>query len=67
MLLEFIESLECIITLCISLLSYHGGNPLVVLCLAARTLVEVEWQVPLTRSRAFYTLVNEWNVENINS
>jgi hypothetical protein len=38
-----------------------------VLCLAARTLVEVEWQVPLMRFRDFYTLVNEWNVENLNS
>jgi hypothetical protein len=37
------------------------------LCLADRTLVEVEWQVTLARFRAFYTLVNEWNVENLNS
>jgi hypothetical protein len=34
-------------------------NPLVVLCLADRTLVEVEWQVPLVRFRAFYTLVRD--------
>jgi hypothetical protein len=40
---------------------------LVVLCLADRTLVEVEWQAPLVRFMAFYTLVNEWNVENLNS
>jgi hypothetical protein len=26
---------------------------LVVLCLVDRTLVEVEWQIPLTRFRAF--------------
>jgi hypothetical protein len=31
-------------------------NPLVVLCLADRTLGEIEWQVPLARFRAFYTL-----------
>jgi hypothetical protein len=30
-------------------------------------MVEVEWQVPLVRFRAFYTLVNEWNVKNLNS
>jgi hypothetical protein len=40
---------------------------LVVLCLAGRTLIEVKWQVPLTRFMAFYTLVHEWNVENLNS
>jgi hypothetical protein len=40
---------------------------LVVLCLADRTPVEVEWQVPLVRFRSFYTLVHEWNVENLNS
>jgi hypothetical protein len=38
-----------------------------VLCLVDRTTVEVEWQVPLTRFGDFYTLVNEWNVENLNS
>jgi hypothetical protein len=36
-------------------------NPLVVLCLVYRTSVEVEWQVPLMRFRAFYTLVRDWN------
>jgi hypothetical protein len=35
-------------------------NLLVVLCLADRTPVEVEWQTPLTRFRAFYTLVRDW-------
>jgi hypothetical protein len=40
---------------------------LVVLCLADRTLVEVGWQVPLVRFSAFYTLVHEGNVENLNS
>jgi hypothetical protein len=38
-----------------------------VLFLADRTLVEVEGQVSLVRFRTFYTLVNEWNVENLNS
>jgi hypothetical protein len=38
-----------------------------VLCLADRTPVEVEWQVLLMRFRVFYILVNEWNVENLNS
>jgi hypothetical protein len=42
-------------------------NLLVVLCLADRTPIKVEWKVSLTRFRAFYTLVNEWNVENLNS
>jgi hypothetical protein len=31
-------------------------NPLEVLCLADRTLIEVEWQVLLTRFRAFIPL-----------
>jgi hypothetical protein len=30
-------------------------------------MIEVKWQVPLVRFRAFYTLVNEWNVDNMNS
>jgi hypothetical protein len=34
-------------------------NPLVVLCLADRTSVEVKWQVPLARFRAFYTLIQD--------
>jgi hypothetical protein len=42
-------------------------NPLVVLCLVDRTPVEVRWHVPLARFRAFYTLVNEWNVKKLNS
>jgi hypothetical protein len=42
-------------------------SPLVVLSLADRTLIEVRWQVPLVRFRAFYTLVEDWNVENLNS
>jgi hypothetical protein len=37
-------------------------NPLVVLCLADRTLVEVGWQVPLMRFMAFYTLVHDWMI-----
>jgi hypothetical protein len=47
--------------------TYGGGNPLVVLCLVDRTMVQVEWQVPLVRFRAFYTLVNESNVEHLNN
>jgi hypothetical protein len=41
-------------------------NPLVMLCLVDRTPVEVEWQTPLMRFRAFDTLVHERNVENLN-
>jgi hypothetical protein len=37
-------------------------SPLVVLCLVGRTSVEVRWQVPLMRFRAFYTLVRDWNL-----
>jgi hypothetical protein len=40
-------------------------NPLVVLCLADRTSVEVEWQVPLMRFMAFYILIQDWNVEKL--
>jgi hypothetical protein len=46
---------------CISPGSYRGGGLLVVLCLADGTLVEVKWQVPLVRFRAFYTLVHDWS------
>jgi hypothetical protein len=42
-------------------------NLLAVLCLVDRTMIEVEWQVPLMRLQAFYTLVHERNVENLNS
>jgi hypothetical protein len=42
-------------------------SPLVVLCLADSTLVEVRWHVLLMRFRNFYNLVREWNVENLNS
>jgi hypothetical protein len=45
--------------LCISPSSYLVENPLVLLCLADRTLVEVAWQTPLMRFRAFYSLVQE--------
>jgi hypothetical protein len=53
-------------------LLYHIGpimveNPLVMLYLVDRTPVEVEWQTPLVRFRAFYTLVQDWNVEYLNS
>jgi hypothetical protein len=36
-------------------------DPLVVLCIADRTPVEVMWHVSLTRFRTFYTLVRDWN------
>jgi hypothetical protein len=67
MLEELNETLEFIIPFV-----YHRDpimveNPLVVLCLADKTLVEVEWQVSLMRFRALYTLVQDWNVENLNS
>jgi hypothetical protein len=39
----------------------------IVLFLVDRTPVEVGWPVPLMRFRAFYTLVHEGNVENLNS
>jgi hypothetical protein len=40
-------------------------NPLVVLCLVDRTLIEVEWQVLLARFLVFYTLVRDWNVDKL--
>jgi hypothetical protein len=64
---EFIETLECIIPFVYHLDPIVVEILLVVLCLADRTLVEVGWQVSLTRFRAFYMLVREWNVENLNS
>jgi hypothetical protein len=48
-------------TLCISPQTYLVENSLVVLCLVDRTPVEVEWQTPLMRFSAFYTLVRDWN------
>jgi hypothetical protein len=47
--------------LCISPWPYLVENSLVMLCLADRILVEVEWQTPLVRFRAFYTMVRDWN------
>jgi hypothetical protein len=67
MLYELNETLECIIPFLYHLDPIMVENTLVVLCLADRTLVEIEWQVPLVRFRAFYTLVLDWNVENLNS
>jgi hypothetical protein len=57
MLLELIETLECIVPFVYHLDHIMVENPLVMLCLADRTSVEVKWQVPLMRLRAFYTLV----------
>jgi hypothetical protein len=65
MLQELNETLECIVPFVYHLDPIVVENPLVVLCLADRTSVEVEWQFPLTRFRAFYTLVRGWNVENL--
>jgi hypothetical protein len=42
-------------------------NSIVVLCLVDRTPVEVEWLIPLMKFRPFYTLVRDWNAENLNS
>jgi hypothetical protein len=44
-------------------LNLSSGKILVVLCLGDRSLVEVEWQITLTRFRAFYTMVRvrDWN------
>jgi hypothetical protein len=67
MLYKLNETLECIIPFLYHLDPIMVENTLVVLCLADRTLVEIEWQVPLVRFRAFYTLVLDWNVENLNS
>jgi hypothetical protein len=56
MLYELNETLECIIPFVYHLVPIVVENPLVVLCLADRTLVQVDWQVPLARFRDFYTL-----------
>jgi hypothetical protein len=48
MLQEFVETLECITTFVYHLDPIVVENSLVVLCLVDKTLVEVEWQVPLT-------------------
>jgi hypothetical protein len=67
MLYELNETLECIIPFLYHLAPIMVENPLVVLCVADRTSVEIEWQVPLMKFRAFYTLVRDSNVENLNS
>jgi hypothetical protein len=61
------ETLECIIPFLYHLDPIVVENPLVVLCLVDRTFVKVECWVPLMRFRAFYTLVRDWNIENLNS
>jgi hypothetical protein len=40
-------------TLCMSFDPILMENSLLVLCLVDRTLIKVEWQIPLTRFRAF--------------
>jgi hypothetical protein len=59
---EFIETLECITTFVYHLDPIVVENSFVVLCLENRTLVEVEWQVPLTRLEIFYTLFHDWMI-----
>jgi hypothetical protein len=53
MLYELNETLECIIPFVYHLDPIMVENPLVMLCLVDRTPVEVEWQTPLARFRAF--------------
>jgi hypothetical protein len=53
MLYELNETLECIIPFVHHLDPIMVENPLVVLCLVDRTLVEVECQIPLVRFRVF--------------
>jgi hypothetical protein len=57
MLYELNETLECIIPFVYHLDPIVVENPFVVLYLANRISVEVEWYVPLMRFRAFYALV----------
>jgi hypothetical protein len=47
------KTLECIIPLVYHFAPIVVENLLIVLCLVDRTLVEVEWQTPLMRFRAF--------------
>jgi hypothetical protein len=53
MLYELNEALECIIPFLYHLALIVVENSLVVLCLVNRTLVEVEWQIPLARFKTF--------------
>jgi hypothetical protein len=53
MLQELNETLECIIPFVYHLDPIVVENPLVMLCFMNRTPVEVEWQTPLSRFRAF--------------
>jgi hypothetical protein len=47
------KTLECIISFVYHLAPIVVENPLVMLCLVDRIPVEVEWQTPLARFRAF--------------
>jgi hypothetical protein len=67
MLQELNETLECIISFVYHLDRIVVENPLVMLCLVERIPVEVEWQTPLVRFRAFIPWFVKWNVENLNS
>jgi hypothetical protein len=53
MLYELNETLECIIPFVYHFDPIVMENPLVMLCLVDRTPIEIEWQTPLTRFRAF--------------
>jgi hypothetical protein len=53
MFYELNETLEFIIPFIYHLHPIVVENPLEVICLVDRTLVEVEWRVPLMRFRAF--------------
>jgi hypothetical protein len=53
MLYELNKTLECIIPFVYHIDPIMVENMLVMLCLVDRTSVEVEWQVPLMRFRAF--------------
>jgi hypothetical protein len=53
MFYELNETLECIILFIYYLNPFMLENPLVVLCLADRTSVEVKWQIPLVRFKVF--------------
>jgi hypothetical protein len=58
---EFIETLECILLFPYHPWTYCGGSSLVVLFLADRTTVEVEWQVPLVRLGPFIPWFRDQN------
>jgi hypothetical protein len=50
---ELIETIEFILPFPYHPRNYRGGNPLLVLCLADRIPVKVQWLVPLVRLGLF--------------